>query len=256
MWRTVFLGLFTLAMMACSFNDYNTTTYAYQFNPALASKPIKQIMILPINFDRPSRHYLQRYESAIDESVKAYLIKAGYKILPDKSFESLWKKAQLEFGSIYNPTTGEMTAGFKPALENTLAMLFRQNPNLDAVLFTDLLETSVQYKNGSKRIAEWHGARRKIKVEGIDDSLTDEFNWSQSVDAISIGIHVFNRDQQLLQHSIGGIQIAQALVMNNKTGRFSRRNDLLVNEDEINEGVALALHPLISMKHYPGNTSE
>jgi hypothetical protein len=255
MQRMAFLIAVLLAMISCSTN-YNPSVYSYQFNKELAQKPFEKIMIAPVNFNKPSRHYLEDHEKPIDESVKRYLSDFDYTVMPNKSFQSVWKKAQLEFGNSYNPTTGEMTAAFKPTMANTLSTLFQQNPHLDAILFTDLIEIPVQYKNGSKRIAEWNGVRRKIKVEGIDDALTNEFNWTQTVDGISIAIYVFNREQQLIHHSVGGIQIAQALKMNNNTGRFARRNDLLINEDEITEGIALALHPFIPMKNYPGKTSE
>jgi hypothetical protein len=256
MWRLAFYILALLFMTACTTNSYNPSTYPYQYNSVLAQKPVKQVMILPINFNKPSRHYLEKYEAPIDEYVKSYLKNAEYTVMANKTFQAIWRKALLEFGNVYNPTTGEMTSAFKPALESALKNLYQQNPLLDAVIFTDLIETPVHYRNSSSRIAEWNGVRRKIKVEGIDDALTEEFNWTQTVDGISIGIHVFNRDQQLIQHSIGGIQTAQALKMSNKNARFSRRNDLLIDEDEINEGVQLGFHPFIIMKKYPGRSSE
>lgn len=251
MWRFCIISLFLFGIVACSSNHYNPTVYSYEFNPDLAKKLNKQVMISPINYDKPSRHYLTEHEEPVDDTVKKYLKNSGYTVIPNKSFKSLWKKSEIEFGSPYNPSTGEMTSGFKPALQSTLQTLFKQNPQLDAVIFTDLIEVPVQYSNASKKIAQWNGVHRKVKVEGVGEDLTDEFNWSHAVDGISIVIHVVNRDQQLVQHSIGGMQIAQSIKLNNKNAKFSRRNDLLAHENEILEGVQLALHPWIIMKDYP-----
>jgi hypothetical protein len=210
-------------------------------------------MISPFNFGVPSRNYLSKHESYTDDFVKKYLIEHGIKVTANKPLDVMWKKAKIDYGNIYNPSTGEMTTAYMPMLKTTLTKLFENQPQLDAIVFTNLIESRVQYKNGSTRVAEWNGVRRKVKVEGINDSITDDFNWAQIVDGISIEIYIFNREQQLIHHSAGGIQIAQALKMSSKSGQFIRRNDLLNKDAEINEGIELALHPLIPMKKYPGN---
>lgn len=240
------------AIVACSSNDYNPSTFTYEYNAALSHTPIKQIMISPFNFGVPSRHYLVKYEPVIDNSLKQVLITHHIKVVANKPLDALWKKAQLEFGNVYNPSTGKMTSAFSPALKETLKKLFDTQPHLDAVIFTNLIESPLYYKNGSKRIAEWDGVRRKVKIEGLEESLNADFDWAQAVDGISISLYVFNRDQQLIQHSVGGIQIAQALKLGAKKGEFVRRNDFLSNDSEIKEGIELALHPWIAMKHYPG----
>jgi hypothetical protein len=252
MWRLAVILFFTLHFVACSFNDYNSSVYPYQFNADLANKPMKTVMILPINFYKPSRHYLQKYEALVDDSVQKYLKAADYTILSNRSFQSLWQKSHIDYGNTFNPSTGELTSAFKPALKHTLEQLFKQHPSLDAVIFTDLIEQPLQYSNASKKSAQWNGVVRKVKIEGVGEDVTEEFDWKKVVDGISISIHVLNREQELMQHSIGGIQIAQSIKLNNKKAKFGRRHDLLAKEKEIDEGIALAFHPWIKMKRYPG----
>ena len=208
-------------------------------------------MIAPINYSVPSRHYLIKYEDDIDNYVKEYLTESGFKVVSNKSFRSIWKKTVAQHGDMYNPSTGRMTPAFEQALDSALNKVFSLQPGLDAVLFTDLVEEQLIYSKGSKKSAEWSGVRRKIKIEGIDNDITDEFNWNKLVDGISLVTKLVNRNNDLLLHNKGGIQVAQAVEIHNKTGRFKRRNDLLQNEDEIMEGIQLALHPFVEMKGYP-----
>lgn len=252
MWRLIVIFFYTLILSACSFNNYNSSVYSYQYNPKLVTKPIKTVMILPINFYSPSRHYLQKHEALVDDSVKSYLKQHDYTLLSQRSFQSLWQHNQIEYGNTYNPSTGELTDAFKPALEKTLQQLFDQHPTLDAVIFTDLIEQPLQYSNASKKSAQWNGVMRKVKIEGVGEDVTEEFDWKKVVSGISISAHVLNRKQELIQHSIGGIQIAQSIKLNNKKAKFGRRSDILVSEKEISEGIALAFHPWIAMKNYPG----
>ena len=142
------------------------------------------------------------------------------------------------------------------ALKESINKVFDQNPSLDAVIFTELISIKTTYQNNATRTAQWHGVTRKVKVQGLGEGVNDSFNWSQPVDAISVSIYVFNRDQNLILHSIGGIQVAQALELQNKRAIFKRRKDLLINEEEILEGVSLALYPLISMKNYPSTKAK
>ena len=208
-------------------------------------------MLAPINYGKPSRYYLQQEQERIDDSVIAYLMANDFNVISARVFQQQWKKVQRKYGAMYDPTTGKQTAAYLPALTETLTAVFESNPDLDAIIFTDLIEVDVQYSNASSRSAQWLGVKRKLKVQGIGNGITGEINWAQKVDGISIATYVFNRDRQRIFHSAGGIQIAQALDLNNNSGRFTRRRDLLTDEDEVNEGIALAFHPFIFMPQYP-----
>lgn len=246
------IAILLAAIVACSSNNYNPTTFAYEYHAERMKERPKAVMISPINYGNPSRHYLARHESTIDHTTRDFLKKQDIRTLSNKSFLSFWKKSEIEYGNTFNPSTGEKTATFRLALEQTLNNVFSQHPELDAVIFTDIIEVPVPNTTSLKKSLEWHGIQRKIKVEGIDDWATDDLKMSQTLDGISIEIHIFNRDLQLVHHSIGGIQIAQSLKVTNKKARFARRNDLLAAEDDINDGLVLAFHPWISMKNYPG----
>lgn len=245
------LLILLLTIAACS-TSYNATLYPFQDNRGqFASGKIQHVMIATSNYGLPSRHYLTRYESAIDEHVQTYLKKHGFTVHGNKSFEQQWKYAQERLGPVFNATTGQKTQVYDEAIKSAASQVFANNPTLEAIIFTDLIETPVQYQMASQRYADWHGVRRRVKMEGIGDGVPEHFDWSEKLDAISLSITVLNRNLDMIFHSIGGIQVAQALVLGNNSANFRRRNDLLVNTNEINEAIALSLHPFIPMKNYP-----
>ncbi|MBT3411705.1 MAG: hypothetical protein HN430_13535, partial [Halieaceae bacterium] len=66
-------------------------------------------------------------------------------------------------------------------------------------------------------------------------------------------ISVFDMNLQRVFVSRGGIDATEAIDTRSSTGRFTRRRNMLENEDFIMEGVQLAFHPLIEMERWPGN---
>ena len=244
-----------ISIVSCSTNNYNPTVFEYDYNTvAQKSQPIKNIMIIPINFGVPSRHYLKKHEKDIDKHVETYLKDNDYSIISNRAFLNLWKKAIRQHGDMFNPNTGMHTQAFKPALIKTITHIFTNTPQLDAVIFTDLISVPVKYQNTSNRTAQWLGVQRKVKVEGLGSGVSGSFNWNQSVDGTALAIRLFNREQQQVLYNIGGLQIAQALVVKNNGGDFRRRRDLFHKTKEVAEGIAIAFHPLIDMKNYPSTT--
>lgn len=246
------IAILLVGLLGCSSNLSKNTLYPYIDNRVNADQvELSQVMIASVNLGVPSRHYLGKHADNIDRLVENYLKKHGIRVAGNKPFEQQWNNAEARYGALYNTITGELTSNHPKALEDTLTALFNNNPNLDAIIFTDLIETRLQYQQAAQRYAEWHGVQRRLKVEGVGEGIPTTFDWSYPVEGISIAIAIYNREHQLLFHSIGGIQVAQAIVLGNTTAEFRRRRDLLTNEKEILEGIQLAFHPFIKMKKYP-----
>lgn len=245
-----------MLLLACSAIKSPETLYPFVDHRAkYDSNDIKRVMIAPMNYGTPSRQYLQNHQQAINEYVTDYLKKHQLSSASNKPFEQLWRNAESELGALYNRVTGQKTFAYQQAFEQTLQTLFANNPQLDAVVFTDLIETPLSYQKTLQRKAEWHGVERRIKVEGIAEgtgmSWTLEQGTAQEIDAISLQITIINRQQRLVFQSIGGIQIAQALAAGTKSSNLQRRRDLLKSDKEIHHAIQIAFHPFIEMKGYP-----
>lgn len=214
-------------------------------------------MLAPINFDVPSRRYLQSHKATVDAYIIDYLKKHQYTVYNNKPFEQLWQQAEATFGVLFNRTTGRNTRAHQQAFEHALNTLFDNNPQLDAIVFADLIEVPLSYQNALQRKAEWHGVEKRIKVEGIGEgtgmSFTLEQGPEQDIEALSLMITVVDKQQRVVFQSVGGIQIVQALAASNKGSSLKRRRDLLNSEKDINHAIKIAFHPLIAMKGYPKN---
>lgn len=253
--KNILLCISIAVIVACSSLNYKPTAYPYQIDQAAIKKqPINNVMVASINAGKPSRHYLQRHESFVDTRLSEYLEQHDIRLSSSRLFDFYWGKYKNQYGNL--TSAGRVTAGFKKAKQATLDDIFTQYPKLDAVIFTDLLETPVRYSNQDNRTAQWHGVMRQVKVEGIGEGFTTDFNWMKDVSGISIMVTIVNRQQEQVFQSIGGIQIAEALKIQNKSASFSRRHDLLRSNKEIDEGVKLALHPFIYWDGHPGFASD
>lgn len=244
--------LCSLTIAACSSIKSPDTLYPFVDHRAKLNSPdIKRVMLATVNYGLPSRQYLQSHEQNIDEYIAQYLKKQQLHVYSSKPFEQLWRQAENEHGTLYNRTTGQNTQAHQLAYQQTLTTLFANNPNIDAIIFTDLIEIPIRYQYATQRNAEWHGVQRRIKVEGLGEGAPIDFNLAQEIDAISLAITVVDRQQRIIFKSIGGIQVAQALVLGNKTTSFQKRRDLLSSKKDIQQAIEIAFHPLIKMKGYP-----
>jgi hypothetical protein len=252
--RGVRLGITSLLavlLLACSSMEYNPTVIKYSINEAVVKDSgFRQVMIAPINIGKPSRKYLDKGEKRVDRYVEEYLKQNGFEVVSNRPFESRWLQAQRKYGQVYDPSSGKFSRYYQSALAETLTQVFEGLPNLDAVIFTDLVEREIMFTDGMQHIARWDGVQRKPKYTGTGDSVPEDFSWQKNVDAVSLTINVFDRSLKNVFQSAGGLEVTQAL--NLRDAKFVRRNDVLENETNINEGIQLALHPMITMKNYPG----
>ena len=254
--RSSYLFLITLALAAlgligCHSADFDIPVYPYTLDPSIKKTPIKTVMIAPINIGLPSRLYLQKHEAHIDEMVKTYLRDHDFSILPEEQFTQYWLEAIHQFGDPYDPTSGRRNENtFKQALIYTVNKL-NSAEKIDAIIFTDLIEVKTAFTTGFNHVARWHGVARNPRLQGAGDGVTEDFSWSQSVDAVSLEVSILNPQLQGLFQSVGGIELTQAIDLKASKPDFVRARTVLSNDGFIQEGIAIAFHPLIEYADYP-----
>ena len=255
----VSLVVIAIALAACaSTSNKNVASTAFPYTVVdneVGQEKYPRVLIAHVNFGKPSRKYLRPYESRIDEFVRDYLKDSDFKLVSSAVFEDQWTGAVRRYGSPFNPTTGKIN---QSSFAKTLSYVFEQlraRDIVDAVIFTDLIEREISYGNSINRVARWDGVSRKLSTQGPGSGVPSDFNWAQSVEAVSLWVNVFDMNLQAIFQSAGGIEVTQALSLKS-TPKFVRRRNLLGNRRSIEEGVALALHPMIEMNSYPGVARE
>ncbi len=245
---------FPLVLAACGTTaSYNPTVFPYEMDEArLQQTEIKTVIIAHINLGGPSRRYLQEHEARLDKLVEEYLEEHGIRVLPQRQFEQRWKTAVRIYGKPYDPTSGKINQKtFVQILVNVRDGL-QESHNLDAIIFTDLVEQEVAFSGGLKHLARWHGVSRKPTLQGPGDGVSTAFDWNQTATAASLWVSVYDMELQRLFTSIGGLDTTQAIDTRSSSGRYVRRRSILENGSNLREGIELAFHPFIAMQKYPG----
>lgn len=253
------LGLCALlALGACSTTTSNSTVFPYQIDQeALAQQPVKRIVVATANFSgEPTRQYLQSGARRINAMVKEHLSRNGYELVPDYVFDNAWNQAIRTYGNMYDPTTGRVDPDTWRAVMITTATALRERGDIDAIVFADVIEHDVQHSFGMQHYARWWGVTRKPALQGPGDGVPADFDWGQQIKGASLWVNIYSMELEPLFSSRGGLDVLQAIDMKMSNPAFVRRKKLLDNSANLEEGIALAFHPFIPMKKYPGPSPE
>ena len=233
-------------------SGYNATTNPNQLNEAIvAEKPMKNVVIAHVNIGAPSRNYIKRSEAMVDGRIAEYLRDNGYNILPQREFSQRWNNATLIYGDPVDPTTGRINTKTFIRITQSIRDDMREKTDVDGFIFTDLIEHDAVVSGGMNHIARFNGVSRKPSLKGPGDGVSSDFDWSRPVAAVSLQISVYNIDLDQAFAGLGGIDLTDAIDTRSGNG-WVRRKDILENENYIDQGIELALHPLIVMDNWPG----
>ena len=247
-----------LGLMGCGASPtvgggYNATTPTNVFEQALFDQlDSNAVVIASVNLGGPSRNYLKKREAFVDARVQEYLESAGYDVRPQREFSQRWNNAVLIYGDPIDPTTGRMNQkSFIQIVQAVRDQLVEQT-DIDSIIFTDIIEKDVYYETGLNRVTRFDGVTRKPAVQGAGSGVTSEFDWTRAVAAASMRVAWFNMNLERVFSGEGGMEVTDAVDTRSGTA-FVRRRDVLENENHIDEGLAIAFHPVIPMKNWPGN---
>ena len=242
-------------LAACSpAPTYNPTVFPYEIQEQrIADKPIKTVVIPHVNLGSPSRNYLESEEARIDGYVRSYLKDNGYKVLPQLEFKQHWNNGVRAFGNPVDPTTGKVNMKTFSQIMVSVRDRMAEETAVDAFVFTDLVELEVAFNAGLKHIARWDGVSRTPSLQGPGTGVSADFDWNTLAAVASIQVSIYDMELQRVFVSRGGLDATDAIDTRSSDGRYVRRRNILENEDNVKEGIALALHPFIVMKDWPGN---
>jgi hypothetical protein len=205
-----------------------------------------------VNLGGPSRNYLTKREAFVDARVQEYLEDAGYEVRPQREFAQRWNNAILIYGDPIDPTTGRVNQKSFIQIVQAVRDQLREQTDIGSIVFTDIIEKDVYYEQGLNRVTRFDGVTRKPAVQGAGSGVTAEFDWSRPVAAATLRVAWFNMNLERLFSGEGGMDVTDAVDTRSGTA-FVRRRDVLENENHIDEGIAIAFHPVIPMKNWPGN---
>jgi hypothetical protein len=256
--RQAFWAIFLVTMLnACGSatvgGGYNATTPSNVFESAVFEKLDSRVVVIAsVNLGVPSRNYLAKREPFIDARVTEYLESAGYDVRPQREFSQRWNNAVLIYGDPIDPTTGRVNQKSFIQIVQAVRDQLRQQTDIGSIVFTDIIEKDVYYEQGLNRVTRFDGVTRKPAIQGAGSGVTADFDWSRAVSAATLRVAWFNMDLERMFSGEGGMEVTDAVDTRSGTA-FVRRRDVLENENQVDEGIAIAFHPVIPMKNWPGN---
>lgn len=246
-------AVFLLAACA-SGPTHNPTVFPFEIErEALAAVPVKTVVIAHVNLGTPSRNYLDEVTPIIDGRVATYMEKNGYRVLPQRTFRQHWNTAVRAFGDPVDPTTGRVNMKTFSQLMQSVRDRLQEDTDLDAFVFTDLIELETPFNGGLKHLARWDGVSRRPSLQGPGSGVSGDFDWNLPASVVSLQVTMFDMDLRRLFVSRGGIDATDAIDTRSSSGRYVRRRNILENGSHIQEGIRLAFHPLIEMQDWPGD---
>jgi hypothetical protein len=253
--RLAAFAVLSAALLACSSTPtYNPTTYPFEIDKeTLAADKISTVVIAHVNLGGVSRNYLEKEAPRIDASVRSYLKENGFKVLSQREFQQHWNTAVRAYGNPVDPSSGKTNMKAFVQIMQSVRDQMAKTTDLDAFIFTDLVELQVAFSGGLKHIARWDGVSRKPSLQGPGSGVSGDFDWNMQAAVASIQISIYDMELKRLFSGRGGMDATEAIDTRSSKGRYIRRRHILENKDNVMEGIRLAFHPFIEMKDWPGN---
>ena len=243
-----------LAAACASGPTYNPTVFPFEIDgERLAATPIRTVVIPHVNLGTPSRNYLDEAAPRIDARLTAYLRENGIEVLPQRDLQQYWNTAVRAFGDPVDPTTGRVNMRTFSQIMQSVRDRYGEDGQLDGFLFTDIVELEAPFNGGMKHIARWDGVARRPSLQGPGTGVSADFDWNSPASVVSLQATLFNTELERVFVSRGGLDATDAIDSRSSSGRWVRRRQILENTANVDEGIALALHPFIEMAKYPGD---
>jgi hypothetical protein len=253
--RLAALAATATILLACSSTPtYNPTTFPYEMDQErMATNEVRTVVIPHVNLGVASRSYLEKEAPRIDGYVSTYLKENGFKVISQRVFEQHWNTAIRAYGNPVDPTTGKVNMkSFSQIMQSVRDEMVKNN-DLDAFVFTDLVELEVPFSGGMKHLARWDGVSRKPSLQGPGEGVSTDFDWNMQAAMASLQVSIYDAELKRLFVSRGGMDATDAIDTRSSEGRYVRRRSILENKDHVMEGIQLAFHPFIEYEDWPGN---
>ena len=253
--RLAAFAALSVALFACSSTPtYNPTTFPFEIDKErLAADEVRTVVIAHVNLGGVSRNYLEKEAPRIDAYVRAYLKENGFKVLSQREFQQHWNTAVRAYGNPVDPSSGKTNMKAFVQIMHSVRDQMAKTTDLDAFIFTDLVELQVPFSGGLKHLARWDGVSRKPSLQGPGSGVAADFDWNMQAAVASINISIYDMELKKLFSGRGGMDSTEAIDTRSSKGRYIRRRNILENRDNVMEGIQLAFHPFIEMKDWPGN---
>jgi len=233
--RRIAIGLLALALSACASLEPPAATDNYRAKNFVVPPPGALVVLLPA----PKAPDLAAGEMMMTAQLHRQLRALGYRtaLLDTANHAKVWAQEIEAVGGLFDPGTGAPRPGAHARALSSLARRICAEASCALVMQQRMVLREARL-GGTK--AEWDGQRRRVPVVGAG---MDNYSFSGQTGALSVELVVFTKDGEPAFRSYGGASLPYRLNAGKEGNEI--RPDLFDNDEEIADGVRIALQPLM-----------
>jgi hypothetical protein len=220
--------------------------FRYDYDEVKA-KAIKSVVIVPADMvrERPrgmSAGDLRRFEDAFAGYVESH----GYVVVNNASLMEKWRTEEKGAHGFFDPVSGKIdSAKLNVCLQRTIAQTHAEQ-DFDGVILPQFVLRPARLMGDR---VYWDGSDRKIFEYNGD--VVVNVDWRGEIDALSLQVQVFNKAHDEVLRNTGAIEFPFVLKKAYGREEFVWKDSLQLINEEIMEGIGVALHPFIPFADYP-----
>jgi hypothetical protein len=193
-------------------------------------------VLLPVKSQSPE---IAKGEEFVLQQLHRQLTEARYKVavLNAENYATLWSEEVAAVGGIYDPTNGRLRPEAYGQAMSGLAQRIAADTMCALVLSHSLTLRTAKL---SGKTAEWDGQHRRHPTTG---GGSFGMTFSGHTTGLSVELLAISAEGTIAFRSFGGVSLPYRT--NLSTEQNELRPDLFSSDNEISEGVSLALAPLL-----------
>lgn len=205
---------------------------------------IEEVALFPLGVVLPLPPGLEDAAPVVDAAIRAYLASRDERVWSPTREDA--QAAWLASAQALRREVGESQMGFEGAA-SILARRLAAERRFDALVLPWIALRVAKVRG---RTVTWDGVRRKLRVVNPQKrGLQDLKDFEAQAAAPSLQIAVFSPDGREIFQGVGGLDLLHALVVEGEPMRVDAqllpRSEIFADRAAIDEGVALALDPLL-----------
>ena len=207
---------------------------------------ISSVLLAPMSFNQQLPAPLDAGGSIVHEVLSGILWKQDIRVIapPVPEFQSTWRdEAKGAVGSLYGED-GKLDRTRYDAAVRALATAYRaRGAQFDAIVIPYL---AARRGSVTGQSVSWDGTSHRLPVERPNRDVTQmEVRRGLEVGCTSVLVLVYDAQGSLLFERYGGLEVAQRMQAAEGRWRWTERGDLFRNRNDLEEGVRIALQPLL-----------
>ena len=221
-------------------------------NLACATKPpepplphISSVLVAPMNFNQDLPEKLDAGAPVVHELLSGLIYQRDIRVssVPFEEFHDIWIAEAKAVGTLYDAEGNLDPARYDEAVRSLVAAYRKRGAEFDVLLIPYL---AVRPGSVVGQSVKWDGTTQRLPLEYRNrDRAHLEARRGLQVGCTSLHVLAYDAEGKRLFERYGGLEVMQRMQIDENGWRWASRDDLFRKRTDLEEGVAIALEPLL-----------